>query len=294
MDFFKQHQITYQKNINLSKYTTYRLTGTADFLVMPKNIDELVLVLHHLKTHHLKHMILGNGSNLIFVKQHYDGTLIKLDSFNQLEINKNIITVASGYSLIKLAYETANLSLSGLEFASGIPGTIGGSIYMNAGAYNKSMSDLVSAVTVLDKDLNIRTLPKEDLHFNYRTSIFQQNRDYIILEATLILEESNKDDILDLINDRKKRRLASQPLNYPSAGSVFRNPDNDHAGRLIEELGYKGKTFGDLEVSNKHANFIINKGTATGNEIKNLIYHIKKDVKAKYNIDLIIEQELIE
>ena len=238
-------------------------------------------------------MIIGNGSNLVFASN-YDGILIKLNKFNNISYKDNIVTVGSGYSLIKLAYETANLGLSGLEFASGIPGVIGGAIYMNAGAYNKSMSDIIISVKTLNNSLDVIILYPKELDFSYRHSFFQNNKDYIILEVTIQLENAPINDIINVINERKQRRLNSQPLEYPNAGSIFRNPDSDYAGRLIEELGYKGKSFGDLEISSKHANFIINKGHASGIEIKNLIYKIKDDVKLNYDIDLIIEQEIIE
>ncbi len=194
---------------------------------------------------------------------------------------------------MKLALRTARLGLTGLEFASGIPGTVGGAIFMNAGAYKMDMGYVTTTVKVLDPNLNVKVLTNHDLDFHYRSSFLQRAKNYICLEATFLLRKGDRDTILEIIKDRKLRRLETQPLEYPSAGSVFRNPDNDFAGRLIEEVGYKGKRIGDAMVSNKHANFIVNMGNASGDDIKKLILEIKKQIKDKYNIDLIIEQEFV-
>jgi len=194
---------------------------------------------------------------------------------------------------MKLALKTANLGLSGLEFASGIPGTIGGALYMNAGAYNSSMSDIILETQVLDENLNIITLTNQQLNFGYRYSILKQ-KDYICLNAKMKLKKRNKEEILNIIKTRKEKRLQSQPLEFPSAGSVFRNPEGMYAGKLIEDLGLKGENIGDAYISEKHANFIINKGNASGEDIDKLITLIKKQVKEEYDIELINEQEIIE
>ena len=198
------------------------------------------------------------------------------------------------FSLIKLALRCARRGLTGLEFASGIPGTVGGAIYMNAGAYKMDMGYITTTVKVLDPNLEVKILTNQDLDFHYRSSFLQKVNGYICLEATLLLRRGDTNTIMEVIQDRKMRRLESQPLEYPSAGSVFRNPEGDYAGRLIEEIGYKGYSIGDAEVSLKHANFIINKGNASGDDIKKLIKEIKSKVKEKYNIDLKVEQEFVE
>lgn len=280
-------------NISLKDYTTYKVGGNALGLVIPDDIDGLITLIRYLKRKNIKYKILGNGSNLVFSDSLYDGILIKLDNFNKLEINDNYITVGAGYSLMKLALRTARLGLTGLEFASGIPGTVGGAIFMNAGAYKMDMGYVTTTVKVLDPNLNVKVLTNHDLDFHYRSSFLQHAKNYICLEATFLLRKGDRDTILEIIKDRKLRRLETQPLEYPSAGSVFRNPDNDFAGRLIEEVGYKGKRIGDAMVSNKHANFIVNMGNASGDDIKKLILEIKKQIKDKYNIDLIIEQEFV-
>ena len=281
-------------NPKMSDYTTYKVGGTAIAIVYPNTIDDLIKLLTYLKNNNIKYKILGNGSNLIFSDNKYEGVLIKLSEFNKLDINDTIVTVGAGYSLIKLCLKTAKQGLSGLEFAAGIPGTVGGAIYMNAGAYKTDIGYIVSEIKVLTPDLTVKTLYNKDLNFHYRSSFLQTNNEYICLEAKLILKHGDVKSIMDIIADRKQRRLLTQPLEYPSAGSVFRNPENDFAGRLIEELGYKGKNIGGAYVSEKHANFIINKNNATASDVRKLILEIKDKVKEKYNIDLKIEQEFVD
>ena len=281
-------------NPKMSNYTTYKVGGNALAIVYPNNISNLIKLIKFLKENQIKFKILGNGSNLIFNDEGYDGVLIKLSEFDKLEINDTIVNVGAGYNLTKLSLKTARMGLSGLEFAAGIPGTIGGAVFMNAGAYKMDMGYIVSEIKVLTPDFLIKTLYNRDLNFHYRSSFLQENIDYICLEAQLILKKGNVNNIMEIIADRKQRRLLTQPLEYPSAGSVFRNPENDYAGRLIEELGYKGKNIGGAYVSEKHANFIINKNNATASDVKNLIYEIKKQVKDVYGIELKVEQEFVE
>ena len=277
----------------LKDYTTYKLSGDALCLVSPDCEESLIELLKYLKSKKIKYMILGNGSNVIFNKK-YDGVIIKLDSFNSLKIINNTITVGAGYMLNKLAIRLSRLGFTGIEFATGIPGTIGGAVYMNAGAYKSDMGYIITKIKVLTPDYKIKTMYNKDLNFHYRSSFLQKNKDYICLEATITLVKGNPSEIIELIEERKKRRIETQPLEYPSAGSVFRNPEGDFAGRLIEEIGYKGKSVGDAKVSEKHANFIINSGNASGEDVKKLINEIKEKVKEKYKIELKVEQEFIE
>lgn len=282
-----------EKNVSLKKKTSYKAGGTARIIVTPKNIEKLIELLKYIKENKLEYKILGNGSNLIFSDGIYEPILIKLDELKKLEINDTIIKVEAGYSLIALAMKTARLGLTGMEFATGIPGTVGGAIYMNAGAYKSDMGYIVSEVKVLDPNLNIVTLYNKDLNYKYRSSFFQKNKEYIVLEATIVLKYGDKDIIRDLIEDRKKKRIMNQPLEFPSAGSVFRNPENDFAGRLIEVCGLKGYSMGGAEVSKKHANFIINKGNATGKDIHDLIIYVQKEVEKETGVKLKLEQEFV-
>lgn len=282
------------ENVDIKKYTTYKAGGTVRLMVFPKNIKELINLITYIQKNNLKYKVLGKGSNVIFSDGIYDGIIIKLDEFDDVKIDGTTIIVGAGYSLIKLSLQAARLGLAGLEFAAGIPGSIGGAVYMNAGAYKSDIGYIIKEVKVLTPTLEIKTLSNKEMDFHYRTSFLQTHPGYICLEATIKLVKGNRDLILEVISDRKRRRLESQPLEFPSAGSVFRNPEGDYAGRLIEEIGYKGKRIGDAKVSDKHANFIINVGKAKGNDIKKLILDIQSEVKKKYNIELKIEQEFVE
>ncbi len=282
------------ENVDIKEYTTYHVGGKALGMVFPNDVYCLIKLLEYLKNNNIKYKVIGRGSNLIFSSNTYNGILIKLDKFDNLEIKGNEITVGAGFQLIKLATRLSRIGYTGIEFATGIPGSVGGAVFMNAGAYKSDMGYIVKSVKVLTPDLKVKELTNYDMHFHYRTSFIQKNPDYICLEATLILSRGNADEIMQLIADRKKRRVESQPLEYPSAGSVFRNPEGDYAGRLIEEIGYKGKQIGGAMVSTKHANFIINYNNATGEDVKELINEIKDKVKEKYNIDLKVEQEFVE
>ena len=272
----------------LTKYNTYRVNSVCHALVFPKTIKELKEVLSILKKYSIKYLILGNGSNVI-LPPYYDGIIIKLSNFSECNIKGNEVVVGAGYMFNKLSSELSNMEYTGYEWAVGIPGTVGGCIYNNAGAYKMSMSDLLISVTVLKND-EIIELSCNECNFGYRTSLFKEEKDYIILSCKLKLHKGNLDEIKSLISDRTKRRMETQPLNYPSCGSVFRNPDNIPAGKVIEEVGLKGYSIGGAKVSELHANFIINTGEATSEEIIKLINVIKDKVKNETDIDLILEQ----
>ncbi len=282
------------EHVPLNEYTTYRVGGIARALVIVDDKETLKKLIRFLEEKKMKWKILGNGSNLIFQDGFYDGILISLSNLNQIEINDTFITVEAGYPLPKLAMKAAKSSLTGLEFAAGIPGTVGGALFMNAGAYKSDMGYVVKEVTFLDDNLEEKVFTNRECDFHYRTSYFKKHPKCICLSTTISLKHGMKEAILAVMEDRRKRRVESQPLEYPSAGSVFRNPEGDYAGRLIESLGYKGKMFGGAMVSEKHANFIINKNHATASDIIRLIHDIQKRVKKEYGIDLKLEQEIVE
>ena len=283
-----------EENVSLTKYTTYHCGGNAKVIVYPKNISCLVTLLTFLKEENVSYKILGNGSNLLFSDKEYDGVLIKLDEFDKIKfLSRNKIRVGAGYPLVKLSYLTAKKSLTGLEFASGIPGTVGGAVYMNAGAYKSDMGYVVSLVKVLTPDLKIINLVNKELEFHYRSSFLQTHPGYICLEVVLKLKKGKKDAIEEVIRERRKRRLESQPLEYPSAGSVFRNPPDNFAGKLIEDSGLKGKVHGGAMISDKHANFIVNHNHASSSDIKYLIDLCHDTVLKNYGIDMKIEQEFV-
>ena len=291
--FFKDNNIDFFEDASLKKYNTYRVDARCKYLVFPKTEEELIAILREIKKENIKYIILGNGSNVIFDFEYYDGIIIRLDNLNLVEYKGNIVTVGAGYSLIKLAVETINKGLSGLAFAAGIPGYVGASTAMNAGAYNSDMASIVKEVRVLNKNLEIEILNKEQLDYSYRDSFLKQHPEYIVLSTTLELGEGNIKEMQEQIQERRNKRLASQPLDLPSAGSVFRNPEGMYAGELIEKLDLKGYNINGAEVSVKHANFIVNKGDAKGKDIVELINKIQKEVKENYNVELKLEQIII-
>ena len=278
-------------DVPLSQYTTYKVGGNAKIVVYPENTEKLVKLIKLLKNNQVKFMVLGFGSNVLFSDKTYDGVIIKLDEFNDITFKRNKVTAGAGASLMKVALMSVRKGLSGLEFATGIPGSIGGAVYMNAGAYKSDMGYVVTEVKVLTPKYRVITMVNKEMDFHYRTSFLKKHPDYICLEATIKLKKGNKEEIEELVKERKSRRLESQPLEYPSAGSVFRNPEGLFAGKLIEDLGYKGLTKGGAQISEKHANFIINYKNAKAQDIKDLIDFIKEEVKEKYDIELKVEQE---
>ena len=279
-------------NADLRNYTTYKLEGKVACVYFPEDVTELEKLILKLKKENIKYKILGNGSNLI-ISSKYDGVLIKLENFDKLVIDGNIVTVGSGYMLPKLALECAKKNLSGLEFASGIPGTIGGAIYQNAGAYGNQMDKVIKSVTVLDNQGNIKKLNKEELQLGYRDSILK-HENLICLEVMLELKLDSYENIKQKMHDNLLNRKEKQPLEYPSAGSVFRNPLGYSAGKLIEDAGLKGFKVGDAMVSLKHANFIVNVGHASGEDVLQLIKIIQEKVRDETGILLEVEQEVLE
>jgi len=294
INFIKKNNIgRVKENVKLSGNTTYKVGGVAKVFVSPKNTEKLILLLEMLNKQQIKYKVLGFGSNVIFSDEEYNGVIIKLDEFCNVFVNDTIITAGAGVSLVKLAYKAQKEGLTGLEFASGIPGSVGGAIFMNAGAYKSDMGYIVSEVKVLTPELKVKTLYNKDLNYKYRSSFLQKNPNYICLEATLVLRHGDKEQIKELMETRRQKRLINQPLEYPSAGSVFRNPEDDFAGRLIESCGLKGYSIGGAKVSEKHANFIVNAEKATAKDVKNLIDYVHDKVKDETGVDLKIEQEFV-
>lgn len=285
-----------EEHASLKNLNTYRIPGQAKYLISPNSINDLISILKYLKEKKIKYFILGGGSNIILNDREYNGAVIRLNKLNGIEFHADLemAYAEAGAILAKIAKESVNESLSGLEFAAGIPGTIGGAIYGNAGAYNCCIMDYVTSVTVLDENLEVQTIEHEDISYGYRTSMFKENKKYIILGAKLFLKKGDKQASLETIEQRRIRRMESQPLEFPSAGSVFRNPEGDFAGRLIESCNLKGYSIGGAEVSEKHANFVVNKNKATGKDVHDLVLYIHDNVLEKTNVDLKMEQEFID
>ena len=293
-NFTRSNNIEMYEDVSLKKYNTYRLDVKCDYLVFPKDIDEVVKLISFLKENNYKYLVLGNGSNVIFKNKRYNGVVIKLSKLDKIEFDGDKVVIGAGVSLSKLANMAINNSLSGLEFSVSIPGEIGASVSMNAGAYNESFSDVFVSAKVLTPKLEIIELTNEDMDFSYRNSFIKKNKDYIVLEVVLKLKPGNKEEMNAVIEKRFEKRKATQPLEYPSAGSVFRNPEGMYAGKLIEDANLKGYSIGGAMISDMHANFIVNKDNATGEDIINLINLAKDKVKENNNIDLYLEQVIID
>jgi len=288
----KIKDIIVEENVSLKKYNTYRLDAKAKYLIRVLSIPALIQLLQYLKKENIPYFFLGAGSNVI-LDEFFLGAVIQLEGLNYVTIEGNKVQVGAGTMMGRLSSETVKQSLTGLEWAINIPGTVGGSIVNNAGAYNSEMFDYLVNVKVLTPDLEVKEMPKDAFSYQYRHTNIKE-LGFIVLEGTFLLENGDKEASKKLIQDRSKRRQESQPLDMPSAGSVFRNPEGDYAGRLIEAVGLKGKTIGGAQVSLKHANFIVNTGNATSKDIKNLIKLVKDEVKEKFQVDLVLEQEIVD
>lgn len=292
INYIKEENLgDYKENVSFKTLTTYRTGGNAKLVFYPKDVQSLKKALLYIKENNIKFKVFGNGSNILASDNDYNGVIIKLKNLNKLEILDGNIEVEAGYNLALLANKVTKLGYSGLDFACGIPATVGGAVYMNAGAYLSDISNVLEKIEILDENQNIRTIDKKDLDYSYRNSLLMK-KEWIVLKAYLKLTKSNKKDLINLIEDRKMRRVKSQPLEYPSAGSVFRNPEGMYAGKLIEDCNLKGYNHGGGEISSKHANFIINKKNATSKDIKQLMDLAHDEVLKKYDIDLHREQEL--
>ena len=280
-----------KENYSLKKLTSLKIGGTVRYLVYPYSFFTLDLLIVYLKNNNIEYKIFGKGTNILCGDKEFNGCIIKFDHhFINYYIEDDYLFAESGCSLISLAYECSKLGLSGLEFASGIPGTIGGSLFMNAGAYNQSMSDIVESVLVY-YNRQYQWLDKNNLNFSYRQSIFFENRELIILGCKIKLKYSDPNKLIELISQRRQRRLDTQPLNKLSAGSVFRNTKDKQAWQLIDELKLRGYKVGGAMVSSKHTNFIINNKDACAEDFLSITNKIQKEVKKAYNIDLIMEVE---
>jgi UDP-N-acetylenolpyruvoylglucosamine reductase, C-terminal domain len=265
------------ENEPMYKHTTYKVGGPAKIFVKANDIDSLIQTLNYCRDHDIKHMVIGNGSDLLFSDKEYDGIIISMKSFDDVKMNGSTIVAQAGVSMIALAYSSAKAGLSGFEFMGGIPGDMGGGIYMNAGAYKYCMADVFVSARVLDDDLNIITLSKEDMEFSYRHSVLQKHPNWIILDATFEMTAKDPGEIRKVLDKRKERRMSTQPWNFACAGSVFRNPEEKPAWRYIDEAGLRGYEIGGAQVSPKHSNFIVNNGYASAKDILDLIKLVEKN-----------------
>ncbi|MEY8380706.1 UDP-N-acetylmuramate dehydrogenase [Ileibacterium valens] len=276
-------------------HTTYRIGGPADYFIQPESADSLIRVIEILDEEQIPWMVLGRGSNVLVHDRPYQGAVIDMtQALNNYEFSEDGHLMAeAGCSLIYIAYEAMMHSLSGLEFASGIPGTIGGGLYMNAGAYRSDLAAILEEVLVYRNE-KVEWLPADSLDYTYRHSIFQKNKDWVILAGRFLLQKGDSHEINELMISRKARRMDSQPAEQPCAGSVFRNPEGFNAWKVVDDLGYRGVVRGGATVSSKHSNFIVNaSGTASAEDVNSLILEIQKRAREELGIELITEVERI-
>lgn len=279
-------------NENLSKYHTFRINGIAKLVIEPTETEELVDIIKICKDNNYKFNIIGNGSNILFENGCYEGVLIVTKKMKTFEIDGNKIKCACGVPMPLIAQQALKHSLAGLEKLSGIPGTIGGAIKMNAGAYGVEIKDVLTSVTICDKDCSVRTIDPKELELSYRYSNVTQ-KGYVIIGCELTLTPGNYDDIKQVIDECRNKRLASQPIEYPNAGSIFKKEGEHFAGKLIDDCGLKGFSVGGAMVSTKHANFIVNKENATFQDVIDLITYIKQTIYIQNKVQLHTEVEII-
>ena len=274
------------ENESMSRHTTFKIGGDADMFVSVESVDELVALIRLAKAKNVKYTVIGNGSNLLVGDKGIRGLVIEIgQGLAGYEVRGNAIYAEAGILLKKLASVAAAESLSGLEEVSGVPGTLGGGIFMNAGAYGGELKDTVKKVTYIDCDGELHTIDASECNFGYRKSIFSSGDKYIV-SAELELKKGDKDEILSEMADYTKRRREKQPISYPSAGSTFKRPEGYFAGTLIQDAGLKGYRCGGAEVSELHAGFVINCGNATAQDVIDVIEHTKETVLEKFGVEL--------
>lgn len=278
-------------NIDLKNYNTYKIGGIAKYLIKPKTAYDLKPIFDELKNKNIPYLLLGGGSNVILPDEDFNGAIIKLDNLNEVEFKDNICYAGAGILLNKLIKTCIDNGYVNLKKLYGIPGTLGGAIRGNAGCNNDEIFNYLISILVYDDGV-IKYLNKEDIDYGYRETSFKKNN-MIILGAILKIELGDANEAYEYIKEIFKDRISKQPLEYPSAGSVFKNPKGNSAGKLIDECGLKNLSIGGAKVSDKHANFIINYEFAKSSDIIKLIEEIKKEVKLKKNIDLELEQIII-
>ncbi len=287
LDNIKHLQFEPMKN-----HTTFRIGGPAKCFYMPASVEELILVIETCRTSNEKYMILGNGSNVLFMDQGYNGVIIQIYSnMNNINIDDNVIYAEAGALLSKVASIARDNALTGMEFAAGIPGTLGGAVVMNAGAYDGEMKDIIEYVDILEEDLTVKRYSCSEMEFGYRHSIVDGNK--VVLGAAIKLAKGDVENINKKMAELKEARVSKQPLEYPSAGSTFKRPEGYFAGKLIEDSGLKGYSVGGAMVSTKHSGFVINYDNATSSDVLTLIKDVQDTVYVKYGVRLEPEVRII-
>lgn len=284
-EILSQDSIKY--NEPMKKHTTMRVGGPCDCMVEPSSIEEIQKILEYARKNNIKYYVIGNGSNLLVKDEGVHALIIKIaNKFSEVEVNGEHIKAYSGCSVPKLSQIAKENSLSGLEFACGIPGSVGGGIRMNAGAYGSEMVNVVEKVGFLDEDGKLNEIDGKDAHFTYRHSMFVENPKYIVVYAIYKLQNGNKDEISKIMEENMNSRKQKQPIEYPNFGSVFKRPEGYFVGKLVDECGLKGYKIGGAQVSTKHSGFMVNIEDATCKDVLDLIEYVKKKVYEKFNVKL--------
>ncbi|HIX36866.1 MAG TPA: UDP-N-acetylmuramate dehydrogenase [Candidatus Blautia pullistercoris] len=281
------------RNEPMKRHTTFRIGGPADYYLCPHSAKEIQKVVEICREEKLPYFILGNGSNLLVSDQGYRGVVIQLwKNVSDIRVEGCLIHAKAGASLAKIAAEALEEGLTGMEFAAGIPGTLGGAVVMNAGAYGGEMKDILKEVLVMDQQGRIFTLEKKDLKLGYRTSAVKE-KGYIVLAAVLELRPGDREEIRKLMEDLKQKRVEKQPLDLPSAGSTFKRPEGYFAGKLIMDAGLRGFSVGGAQVSEKHCGFVVNTGGASASDVLTLIREVQKRVREKFGVELETEVKFL-
>ena len=285
--------IEVKNNISLKEFTTFKIGGSVDYFCQVKDKDEIIAAISLAKEKNLPVFVLGGGSNILFSDEGFRGMVIKIAN-SGIEIKDSLMKAGAGASLAQAVSVAKEEGLTGLEWAFGIPGTVGGATYGNAGAFEKSFSDIIKSVEVFDiKEEKIKIFSNKDCAFSYRESFFKKNKNFIILSVEIVLEKGDKKEIENKMREFFDLKRESQPLSFPSAGSVFKNPSTLSAASLIEKCGLKGKQQGAAKISEKHSNFIVNLGGASAKDVLDLINLAKKEVKTNFGVDLQEEIQII-
>ncbi|MDD4690515.1 MAG: UDP-N-acetylmuramate dehydrogenase [Eubacteriales bacterium] len=272
------------ENEPMKNHTTFRIGGNADVLVLPQSVEQLKAVIDFAKGKSIPYMVIGNGSDLLVSDNGIRGIVIKTTCLDEIKVDGECITAGVGALLSKTASVALANSLTGMEFAHGIPGTVGGGVFMNAGAYDGELKDIVAKTTYLDADGQIKTCTKHD--FGYRSSVYSKNSDRVILNATFKLHVGNKETIEARMAELALSRRTKQPIEMPSAGSVFKRPQGFFVGKLVQDCNLRGFSIGGAQISDKHCGFIVNKGDATAKDVLDLIEYIRSQVRSKFGVEI--------
>ncbi|WP_066052989.1 UDP-N-acetylmuramate dehydrogenase [Robertmurraya korlensis] len=291
----KQSMIgTVKENEPMANHTTIKIGGPAELFVEPTSVENLEKTMKLIQKYKAQWIAIGRGSNLLVSDRGISGVVIKLGSgLDKVEMNGTTLTVGGGHSLVSLATSISRKGFSGLEFASGIPGSVGGAVFMNAGAHGSDISNILDKALVFFEDGKLEWVSNEEMEFSYRTSVLQKKRPGVVVEAVFSLEEGNKDSIFSEMQKNKDYRKETQPWNFPCAGSIFRNPLPNYAGKLIEVAGLKGYQIGGAKISEMHGNFIVNTGNAKADDVLQLIQHVKDTIYDLYEVKMETEVEII-